>query len=83
MLAWKLWNNGVTPRNSFKKSDHFIGDFICSISSKSKKRIRSIDGKRIEQDEALKESSLHKQVVEMLNKWESDDKKLLKYGLTK
>lgn len=36
MLAWKLFSEGVTPKEANKKSDHFVGDYYVKFEQKFK-----------------------------------------------
>lgn len=74
MLAWKLWNYGVSPEMIQKKPDHFIGDLYVQYHKNLKEELDSLMNKGLTKEEAIKESELNKQVVEMLNKWEAGDK---------
>lgn len=73
MLAYKLWNDRITPEEKQQKPDHFIGDLYVQYHQNLKKDVESLMQKGLSKEEALKESKLNKQVVDMLNKWEKDD----------
>jgi len=77
MLAWKLWNKGVTPQNLNKKPDHFIGDLYVQYHKNFKLEIDSLMQQGLSKEEAVKESKLNKQVIEMLNNWEANDKETI------
>lgn len=89
MLAYKKWGNGVTPESSGKKGDHLVGDFYVMFGialHKEKEEYFSSMGidyislhdeeKREVVDTFLKQSLLMKEALEILTKWEKDDKEI-------
>ena len=64
MLAWKKWGNGETPESSGMKGDHLVGKYYVEFD----KQLKSFGD-----EEAQKNSSLMKEVQEMLRKWEAGD----------
>ncbi|HEY4797697.1 MAG TPA: arginine--tRNA ligase [Bacteroidia bacterium] len=68
MLAWKKWGNNETPQSSGMKGDHLVGKYYVEFD----KQLKSLGD-----EEAQKNSSLTKEVQEMLRKWEAGDKETI------
>jgi arginyl-tRNA synthetase len=77
MLAWKKFGNNETPESSHTKGDHLVGKYYVEFDKRLKEEIEQLVQKGMSKEEAEKNSSLNKEVQEMLRKWEAGDKETL------
>jgi len=77
MLAWKKWGNGETPDSTGMKGDKLVGKYYVEFDKHYKEEIKSLIDKGNTKEEAEKNSSLMKEVQDMLRKWEASDKEVI------
>jgi arginyl-tRNA synthetase len=73
MIAWQLFANGATPKDTNQKGDHFVGDYYVKYNDAFKVEVAALVAKGMNQDEAEKEAPIAKAAQEMLVKWEQGD----------
>lgn len=86
MLAYMRWGNGETPESTNTKGDHFVGHYYVLFEKGfQKEKVEWMEAKgcggtdlpisRKEQleDEFMRESSLMKEIHELLLRWEAGD----------
>ena len=71
MLAYQKWGRNKTPKKEKIKGDHFIGNFYVLFEQAAKKEQTE---KKIEK---ITETTLYKEALKMLKKWEQGDKKTI------
>ncbi|MDG2396356.1 MAG: arginine--tRNA ligase [Flavobacteriaceae bacterium] len=77
MLAWKLYGNGVTPKQSGIKGDLLVGNFYILFEKHYKSEIKFLVKKGMEEEEARLNAPIFKKAQEMLINWESGDKETI------
>jgi arginyl-tRNA synthetase len=78
MLAWQEFGNGETPRSSKMKGDHLVGKYYVMFEQKYKKQVEKLVKKGMDEAEAKNSAPLMQKIRNMLLKWETGDKKVLK-----
>ncbi len=77
MLAWKLYGNGVTPKQSGVKGDLLVGNFYILFEKHYKSEVKFLVKKGMEEEEARLNAPIFKKAQEMLINWESGDKETI------
>jgi arginyl-tRNA synthetase len=78
MLAWQKFGKGETPRSSKMKGDHLVGKYYVLFEQKYKKQVEKLIKKGMDEAEAKNSAPLMQEIRNMLLKWETGDKKVLK-----
>ncbi len=76
MLAWKKWGNGETPESSGLKGDHFVGKYYVEYDRRFKEEVAKLVNAGMSKEDAEKSAPVHKEIQEMLLKWEAGDKEV-------
>ena len=77
MAAWKLFGHGVTPESSGLKGDKLVGKYYVEFDKQFKKEVKELVDQGIPQEKAEKDSTIMKQAVDMLRKWEQKDAEIV------
>jgi arginyl-tRNA synthetase len=71
MIAWQMFANGATPKNTNTKGDHFVGEYYVKFNDEHKRQIAELVAKGITEKEAEKEAPIMKATQQMLQDWEA------------
>lgn len=74
MVAWQLFGNGETPKNTGLKGDKLIGNYYVKFDKEYKNEIANLVADGLTEDEAKKQAPLMQNAQQMLVKWEQGDK---------
>jgi arginyl-tRNA synthetase len=73
MIAWQLFANGATPKDTNQKGDHFVGDYYVKYNDAYKAEVAALVASGMTQELAEKEAPIQKAAQAMLLKWEQGD----------
>lgn len=73
MVAWQLFGNGETPKNTGLKGDKLIGNYYVKFDKEYKNEIANLVADGLTEDEAKKQAPLMQNAQQMLVKWEQGD----------
>lgn len=73
MVAWQLFGNGETPKNTGLKGDKLIGNYYVKFDKEYKNEIANLVAEGLTEDEAKKQAPLMQNAQQMLVKWEQGD----------
>jgi len=73
MLAWQKYANGATPASTGVKGDKFVGSYYVLYNDVYKKEVAALIAEGQSEEDAKKNAPIHKEVQEMLRKWEQGD----------
>ena len=73
MIAWQLFANGATPKDTNQKGDHFVGDYYVKYNDAYKAQVAELVAGGMTQELAEKEAPIQKAAQAMLLKWEQGD----------
>ncbi len=86
MLAWRKFGAGETPMTTIKekekgegKGDHFVGYYYVKFDKEYKNQIKELISEGINEEEAKKNAPILLEAQEMLRKWESRDKEIIRF----
>jgi arginyl-tRNA synthetase len=82
MLAWERFGNGETPESSGLKGDKLVGNYYVKFDQEYKKEIARLIEKGIDKEDAKKQAPILLEAQQMLQKWESGDKEVVKLWKT-
>jgi len=82
MIALQNWGRGMTPVNTGKKGDHFVGDLYVQFEKHYREEIAELTAGGISQKEAENLAPSIKEARELLRKWEAGDKETVKLWKT-
>ena len=86
MLAWQKYGNGETPESTGLKGDHLVGKYYVEFDKRFKAEFdeydKSVDEVVDKNKYFNEQSSLGKEVKEMLLKWEQGDEEVFKLWRT-
>ena len=78
MLAWQKFGNGETPESSGMKGDHLVGKYYVLFEKNYKEQVEKLIQNGIDATEAKNSATLMKETREMLLKWETGDKEIVR-----
>ena len=73
MVAWKLYSDNKTPDSEGIKGDKFVGDYYVKFEVENQKQVNDLIEKGHSKEEALKNTDLMKEAVNLLKLWEDQD----------
>ena len=73
MVAWQMFGNGLTPADTGKKGDHFVGDFYVLFEKKYREQIEELVAAGSTPEAARENAPLMLEARRMLLKWEAGD----------
>ena len=73
MVAWQMFGNGLTPADTGKKGDHFVGDFYVLFEKKYREQIEELVAAGSTPEAARESAPLMLEARRMLLKWEAGD----------
>ena len=82
MAAWQLYGKGETPQSSGMKGDKLVGKYYVEFDKVYKAQIKELEERGSSKESAEKEAPIMKLAVEMLQKWEQKDPKVLQLWKT-
>lgn len=77
MAAWKLYGDNETPQSTGMKGDHLVGKYYVAFDKAYKAQTSALVQKGMTEEEASKEAPIMKLAVDLLRKWEEQDKETL------
>ncbi|MCF6350977.1 MAG: arginine--tRNA ligase [Flavobacteriaceae bacterium] len=82
MLAWERYGKGETPKSTALKGDKLVGKYYVKFDQEYKKEIAALVAKGIDEKEAKKQAPILLEAQQMLQKWETGDKEVVKLWKT-
>jgi arginyl-tRNA synthetase len=73
MLAYHKWAEGALPGKKGLKGDKFVGNLYVKFEQANKKEIDHLKAKGLTEDEAYRQSTLTRQALDLLQRWEAGD----------
>ena len=73
MVAWNLYSENKTPDSEGIKGDKFVGDYYVKFEAENQKQINELLDKGYSKDEAVKNTALMKEAINLLKLWEVGD----------
>ena len=73
MVAWKHFSDNKTPESEDIKGDKFVGNYYVKFEAENQKQINQLLDKGYSKDEAVKNTALMKEAVNLLKLWEDGD----------
>ena len=73
MVAWRHFSDNKTPESEDIKGDKFVGDYYVKFEVENQKQINELLDKGYSKDEAVKNTALMKEAVNVLKLWEDGD----------
>ena len=73
MVAWRHFSDNKTPESEDIKGDKFVGDYYVKFEAENQKQINELLDKGYSKDEAVKNTALMKEAVNLLKLWEDGD----------
>lgn len=73
MLAWQKFGNGETPESAGIKGDHLMGKYYVEFETRLKAELAQLQAQGLNEEEALKQSTLQQEAQAMLLRWEAND----------
>ncbi len=73
MVAWRHFSDNKTPESEDIKGDKFVGDYYVKFEVENQKQINELLDKGYSKDEAVKNTALMKEAVNLLKLWEDGD----------
>ena len=78
MVSWLKFAKGSTPKSTGIKPDKFVGNYYVLFEKEYQKQIKLLIDKGYKKDDAERKAPIFLEAKEMLQKWESGDKKTIK-----
>ena len=78
MVSWLKFAKGSTPKDTGIKPDKFVGNYYVLFEKEHQKQIKILIDKGYKKVNAERKAPIFLEAKEMLQKWESGDKKTIK-----
>ena len=78
MISWLKFAKDLTPKTVNVKPDKFVGNFYVLFEKEYQKQIRRLIDEGYKKEDAERKAPIFLEATEMLQKWESGDKKTIK-----
>ena len=78
MVAWKKFGNNSTPDSEGLKGDHFVGKYYIKYNQEYQRQVKDLISSGFSGDDSKQKAPILIEAKEMLLKWESGNKDVIK-----
>ena len=78
MVAWKKFGNNSTPESEGLKGDHFVGKYYIKYNQEYQRQVKDLISSGFSGDDSKQKAPILIEAKEMLLKWESGNKDVIK-----
>ena len=78
MVAWKKFGNNSTPESEGLKGDHFVGKYYIIYNKEYQRQVKDLISSGFSGDDSKQKAPILIEAKEMLLKWESGNKDVIK-----